>query len=343
MSIIVVESETTEHSTIEEMLKYGGCQHIFTVSSVTEAMSLLGLNEGSELAIAHSGVDLIILDCAFHPQNFELIRQFKDNLHYRDVPVLVIAESGMMGNLQMAFAFGANDYLTHPIIEQELIARVRASLMLKHEIDRRKAREKELIEASRQLADLNAWLTRVSLIDSLTKVSNRRAFDTALEQEWRRAVRHQTSVALLMLDVDHFKAYNDQYGHPAGDACLTQVAQTVKSTLQRPGDTTARYGGEEFAVILAETDGQGAACVAERIRANVEALAIPHAQSSTGPYVTVSLGVAALEATQERQCEELITQADAALYEAKGKGRNGVVTWQSQPSPARVGLSMGTP
>jgi len=164
-------------------------------------------------------------------------------------------------------------------------------------------------------------LARLALLDGLTGLANRRSFDAAFESEWKRAHREGSSLALLLIDVDNFKAYNDHYGHPSGDTILRTVAQTTAASALRAGDLTARYGGEEFAVILPATPAAHAVVIAERIRTAVADLQLPHVGTPAG-VVTVSIGVAALEPRTSNASAELLHDADAALYQSKAAGRN---------------------
>jgi diguanylate cyclase (GGDEF)-like protein len=166
---------------------------------------------------------------------------------------------------------------------------------------------------------------RLASTDALTGLANRRRFDEVLENEWRRAGRVRTPLALIMLDIDYFKAFNDTYGHPAGDRCLQQVARTLSDVVKRPCDITARYGGEEFVALLPATDAKGASALAELLRESVAGLQIVHAASSLGT-LTASVGVAAVVPAAGDASANLITAADAALYEAKRGGRNRVCT-----------------
>lgn len=185
------------------------------------------------------------------------------------------------------------------------------------DISKRKLAEQKLKEA-------NELLQHLSSTDGLTGVANRRAFDDHLEVEWQRSIRSSTHLSLIMLDIDHFKAYNDTYGHQGGDECLKQVATTIKKALKRPGDFVFRYGGEEFGVILPETPEEGARRVAENIRAAIEELQIPHIGSKVSEWVTISLGTATMVPTKNTTPSTLIASADKALYEAKQDGRNRV-------------------
>jgi len=174
-----------------------------------------------------------------------------------------------------------------------------------------------------ELREAKAKLEKISLTDALTGLANRRQFDAYLEREYRRAVRHGTALSLVMLDIDQFKEYNDQYGHPAGDACLKRVAEALREMAHRPADLVARYGGEEFALVLPET-GDGAD-VAEACRRAVETLNIPHEASLVAEVVTISVGIAVLTPkTWHQNLHDLIHRADEALYEAKESGRNQV-------------------
>ena len=194
---------------------------------------------------------------------------------------------------------------------------------------RAQAREAELIrlveERTSQLQQANDHLQRLSYIDALTGIANRRHFEEILEIEWRRAFRAKTPMTLLMLDIDRFKLYNDTFGHRAGDECLARVAKVLDESVQRAGDLMARYGGEEFAAILTGTDESGGAEVAERLRAAVEQLGIKRSDDPV-QVVTISIGVAAGIPGQVSSHEVLLGAADKALYEAKRAGRNRVGT-----------------
>ena len=182
--------------------------------------------------------------------------------------------------------------------------------------------------------EAEAELERLATRDGLTSVANRRSFDETLHAEWRRATREARTLSLLMIDVDFFKPYNDAYGHQGGDECLRQVAGAMSNVVKRSSDAVARYGGEEFAILLPATDPPGACIVAERIRAAVEALRLPHSGSTVADHVTVSIGVASVVVTTEGVPTQLVGAADAALYRAKHEGRNRVVLADSETGPA---------
>lgn len=174
------------------------------------------------------------------------------------------------------------------------------------------------------LKKANRELKHQANVDSLTQIANRRYFDEYLAQEWARCAREQQELAVILCDVDHFKAYNDTYGHQAGDECLIKVAQGMKFIIKRPGDLVFRYGGEEFAFILPNTDKEGALALAESIRQKIKLLKIAHDRSTVSNYVTLSLGVACIIPHPSSSPESLIANADLALYEAKSSGRDRV-------------------
>jgi diguanylate cyclase (GGDEF)-like protein len=181
------------------------------------------------------------------------------------------------------------------------------------------------MERERRLLDHAESLRARSYVDGLTGIANRRYFDVALDRELRRAQRLGGTLSLLLTDIDSFKAYNDHFGHQAGDTCLSTVAQALAARLKRPADVAARYGGEEFAAILPDTDATQARLLAESIRAHVASLELPHAPAAVHPRVTLSIGVASFEKGRLDQAAALIEAADKALYAAKRGGRDRVV------------------
>ena len=189
-----------------------------------------------------------------------------------------------------------------------------------------------LSTAKRQLEEKNRLLERLSALDTLTGIANRRRFDDVLRQEWRRAARDEAELSLVFCDIDHFKLFNDSCGHQAGDECLRRVAQAFEDALNRPADLAARYGGEEFIALLVDTGAEGARLLAERIRQRVEDLAIEHRASPDGPVLTVSLGVASVVPRAASRPEDLVDLADRALYVAKQAGRNRVVRADELPA-----------
>lgn len=179
-----------------------------------------------------------------------------------------------------------------------------------------------LKQSQTRLLEVTHQLEQLAILDGLTGIYNHRHFQESLSNEWRRAQRNKKPVSLIMIDIDFFKNFNDSYGHPIGDECLKAVARAIKQSVNRPGDLVARYGGEEFVAILPEAALEGAALIAERMRAAVEELKFPHRYSRIADHVTVSLGVASFVPARESSPDMLITAADKALYAAKEAGRN---------------------
>lgn len=200
-------------------------------------------------------------------------------------------------------------------------------IIISRNITERKLAEQKLQEANLVLKELSAK-------DGLTGIWNRRTFDEQLEIEWYRSLinsdAHTHPLSLIMLDIDQFKKFNDTYGHQAGDDCLKKVANAIEQTARKTGDMVFRYGGEEFSVLLPETDLEGAVVVAERIRKVVENLAIPHSGSEVSQFVTISLGVHTIIPNEERTMDQLIVEADKALYQAKQSGRNRCIPSMEQ-------------
>jgi len=195
---------------------------------------------------------------------------------------------------------------------------------LKDYSGRVEATNRELYKMRSDLVESNRELERLSTLDALTGISNRRRFDYVLSEEWRRAARSKSPLALIMMDIDHFKSFNDAHGHVAGDNVLMQVGEVMQGAPRRAGDLVARYGGEEFAVILAETGPDGALQVAETVREEVLALQIAHGASPVHENLTISGGLASAVPRPGEDPTELIKRADQALYLAKQRGRNRV-------------------
>lgn len=180
-------------------------------------------------------------------------------------------------------------------------------------------------------------LTRLAYRDTLTELHNRRYFDEHFQREWERARRHHQPLSLVLIDLDHFKSYNDQYGHPAGDACLLQIGKLLTRCATRPADIVARLGGEEFGIVLPETSADGAEEVARRIQGLLRAAAISH-ETAPGQFVTLSAGISAIEGPDGPGPAELFEQADKALYEVKRRGRNGILRYGREGDGAQAQL-----
>jgi diguanylate cyclase (GGDEF)-like protein len=179
------------------------------------------------------------------------------------------------------------------------------------------------------LRDQTQKLHGLAYIDALTGIPNRRRLDEYLSDEFKRASRSNAPLSIIMADIDHFKQYNDTYGHQMGDFCLQRIANAIRASLHRPADLVSRYGGEEFVAVLPDTPVNGATSLSGELRKHVENLAIPHETSKTAEYVTLSMGIASISPDPHASCDTLLTQADAALYQAKKGGHNRVALFES--------------
>ncbi len=283
--------------------------------------------------------DLILIDIMMPGAGgYEVCARLKADDATRGIPIICLTERTDRESATRVFEAGAVDYLTKPFDGAELSARVKTHLELKHtremiasrenelreEMGRALVREHELLEVTAKLEETNRVLRRLSLVDGLTKIANRRQFDIILDKELRRCARQKVDLSLVMIDIDFFKSYNDHYGHVAGDDCLRLIAAALARNARRPADLAARYGGEEFAVILPETSLQGAALIAEGIRNEIFELNMSHEDTGGPRRVTVSAGVACVPPTYGAEPSDVIKKADNALYTAKREGRNRI-------------------
>ncbi|KPY35868.1 Diguanylate cye [Pseudomonas syringae pv. papulans] len=253
-----------------------------------------------------------------------LVREYRSNPLTRDIPIIVLSTKEDPLIKSAAFTAGANDYLVKLPDNIELVARIRYHSRSYMTLLQRDEAYRALRVSQQQLLDTNLVLQRLMNSDGLTGLSNRRHFDEYLELEWRRAVREQTQLSLLMIDVDYFKPYNDNFGHLEGDEALRQVAKAIRNSCSRPSDLPARYGGEEFAMVLPNTSPGGARLLAEKLRQSVSGMNIPHMAPAPGSSLTVSIGVATVTPQLGMHSRQLILDADKGLYQAKNNGRNQV-------------------
>ncbi|WOD38913.1 diguanylate cyclase domain-containing protein [Nodosilinea sp. E11] len=277
--------------------------------------------------------DIILLDIKMPEMDgYQVCRSFKSDPDLRNIPILFISALDDAFDKVKAFQSGGVDYITKPFQIEEVVARLETHLtiqkqqrILQIEIAKRQQTELALQEKNQQLQEANYKLELLANLDGLTQIANRRRFDDYLTLEWQRHQREQNSLALLLIDIDYFKRYNDRHGHQVGDTCLIQVAQAIAKVPQRPTDLVARYGGEEFAVVLSNTFREGALRVAVAIQRAIAALEIPHGDSDISDDITLSIGVASLVPAWGQTPETIIAKADTALYTAKKQGRNQVI------------------
>lgn len=334
---------------------HGQRAHILIVDDDANGLRLLHsiLEEVGDIIFAKSGEaalgkvaerrpDVILLDAEMPGLGgYATCAALKADSETADIPIVFVTSHADTDSETRALTIGAVDFIHKPINPPVVVARVKTQLALKQKTDA---------------------LRRLTNVDALTGISNRRAFDEALLIEWRRSMRTQMSLCLLMLDVDHFKRYNDTYGHPMGDTCLRQVAQSLAAGTKRAGDVVARYGGEEFAVILPHTSAADAQAFGERLCASIRELSLPHCDSPVAPIVTISVGVACLytpcagneaipgpctTCSLKPSCvgapDALLRLADQALYQAKKSGRNQAVCLTGTPDPALIETDLSPP
>jgi len=279
------------------------------------------------VAVAERTRPTVILQDLVMPgvDGLTLVRRYRENPATRNIPIIVLSTKEEPTMKSAAFAAGANDYLVKLPDSIELIARIRYHSRSYLNLLQRDEAYRALRQSQQQLLETNLELQRLTNSDGLTGLSNRRYFDEYLGAEWKRAQREQTQLALLMIDVDSFKAYNDTYGHVAGDEVLRRVAAVIRDNCSRPADLPARFGGEEFSMVLPATSPGGARLLAEKVRRAIESQQIPHSGSPTSACVTVSIGGAVLVPETTQISSRLVEAADAGLYQAKRNGRNQVV------------------
>ena len=266
-------------------------------------LSAVNYQNGVEIA-ENEQPDLILLnDTIKDSDGLEVCLALQKRPETREIPVIIMSNNSDTSNEARSLNAGAVDFIFKPLNENILKARVENQLRHKTKLD---------------------FLKTLSSIDALTEIPNRRFFDERLDQEWKRATRERYSISLLMIDIDHFKSYNDTYGHLQGDECLKTVARNLSQNLWRSSDIITRYGGEEFAVILPGTPSYSALNVAKRLWESISALEIEHSGSLSVGYLTVSIGLATLSPNEKTKPHQLIELADKNLYKSKTDGRNRV-------------------
>lgn len=273
---------------------FGAAYQVFMATSGAQALEMCKQNQP----------DLILLDVVMPDMDgFEVCAKIKENPETRAIPVIFLTALNDAAEETRGLELGAVDFIAKPVNPAVVQARVRTHLTVKRQSD---------------------ILRELAFLDGLTGVYNRRFFDQQLQVELARSIRTDNPLALIMLDIDYFKRYNDHYGHQAGDECLRQIALALKGCLRRPADLLARYGGEEFVCILPETDFDAALDLAASMEQTVRRLQIPHAGSEMAAILTISLGVAGRGNDRLDSVEALMALADKQLYKAKEAGRGRV-------------------
>lgn len=309
MKILLVEDSATLRYAISRYINEVGHEAILAQDG-EEAMHI----------VDETAVDMIIMDVEMPGlDGFETTSLIREMLGDHWVPIIFVTGKSEEGDFKDGIEAGGDDYLIKPVSRVILKAKIRAM--------------ERIIDMRNQLNRANRELTELSERDSLTRLYNRRTFEARATEYWRQATRSRDPISILLLDIDHFKAYNDCYGHLAGDECIRRVAEAIAECANRPSDIVARYGGEEFIVLLTNTPESGARHVAEQIRQATLSLAIEHRESSASEYVTISVGGATLVNTQNGELTALVHAADQALYRSKDAGRNCVSVRQFTPLP----------
>ncbi len=310
MNILVVDDSRTIRAGMIQLIKRMG----HTVVEAENGQQAVELYQTARPDLVMIDVSMPIMD------GYEAARAIR-KLNPDDwTPIIFLSSMEADQDLDRAIEAGGDDYLVKPVSFVVLNAKIRA-------LSRLEAMRRRSLELSSQLAKANGELEKLSRLDGLTGINNRRAFDNCLQMELQRAARTGEPLSLILADIDFFKAFNDAYGHQGGDDCLRQIAQALSQSTRRPGDVVARYGGEEFAIVLPDTPADGAMLVALKAKELVEKFAIPHAFSGTGLIVTLSLGIVTGIVDQVTTAEQIIGRADHALYEAKHQGRNRIVVF----------------
>ncbi len=310
MNILVVDDSPTIRAALKSLLERMG--HM--VAEASDGKQAVQMYRENRPGLVLIDVVMPVMD------GYEAARHMRETSAEEWVPIIFLSSKEADQDLDRAIEAGGDDYLVKPVSFVVLNAKIRA-------LQRIESMRAKQLEMSRDLAAANRELEKLSRQDGLTGIANRRYFDSYLLTEVRRGARERQSLSLILSDVDHFKAFNDCYGHQVGDDCLRRVAAALSSAGRRPADLAARYGGEEFAIVLPATALEGAVDVAKAVARVIGGLAIPHARSAVDPNVTLSQGVVSLVPEKETSSEDLIERADQALYQAKQQGRNRYVVF----------------
>ena len=307
MKILLVEDSAT--------LRHAHCSYI---RSAGHTPIIAESGEQALQLVEKTPVDMVIMDVEMPGlDGFETTRLMREWLGKDWIPIIFVTGKSDDQSFRQGIDAGGDDYLIKPVSPVILGAKIKAM--------------ERIAEMRDQLRRLNAELETLSQRDALTQVYNRRSFDDLSQRQWLLANRRQEPLSVLMIDIDHFKLYNDFYGHPSGDTCLVEVAGAIQATLKRPSDILARYGGEEFIALLPDTDLAGTRQVADAVCMAIRDRGVSHQRSKTSRVVTASIGAACTTHFAGRSLQQLINAADKALYKSKQTGRNRATVEEFSP------------
>lgn len=321
MTILIIDPSERDRGHMISALNEAGYPEVSGTASFGEALKLLeqqmASRRGEGLAIILMALELPDMS------GIQACMKLKEAASYRDVLVILLGTDHAHGvDADGLLETGTVDMMRKPVDRVELLARVRSAMRLKAEMNRRKLREQELAAASKRLWESHELLQQLSSYDTVTGLANRKAFEDIYQKEWKRAVREEKPLSLIMAGVDRFDGYVEAHGVPAGDECLKRTAQALKSVLRRPGDLLARYGEAEFVAVLPGTHFDGVELVGRAMQEKILGLKIPYRASPLDQRMTVSVGVVTALPRQDLTPGALLAGADLALFEAKVHGVN---------------------
>lgn len=314
-NIFLLDDDDDVRLLYANMISYLKLGQVHSMSTYAELLTRLESG-----VLIDQPISLLVVDYRMPDiDGLEVCRRLRSHSLFQDLPIIMLTSSSDEEVLEAAFDSGVTDFIHKPATDIELKVRIRSALQLRQEQIERQIREQELLDMTQWLVMGQQESKKLIFIDELTEVYNRRAFNHKLSELWSFCFHRKHAFSALMVDIDHFKRYNDTYGHPAGDRCLLAVAQCMKKSLG--AEFLARYGGEEFAVLLPRHNLASAQKRAEKLRAAIENLDIPEQEG-----VTISVGAATVYPHRHQDRSTLMSLADKALYRAKEAGRNGVAS-----------------
>lgn len=317
MGILLVDDSPPVLRLLQAILERSGYDEVVCADCGVAALRHLGI----EPSLPPPEVDCILLDIVMPGiDGIEVCRRIKASPAHADTPVIMVTVRDEAETLRDAFLAGAHDYITKPVRELELVARLKSAIALKKEIEGRKAREVELMRLTEKLAEANGLLAELSITDDLTKVGNRRYFTSCLDNEWRRSFRESAPLSIILVGIDRFPEFIEQFGRNKGDECLKMIAQVLQISLRRTTDHLARYSDHQFAIVLPKTPLIGAQTVAGHIRQSINDLQVRHPHG----FVTVSQGVASVVPSGAMAIQNLLFMAEEAVARAQKVGGNQV-------------------